>query len=79
MSKTEKEAYNLIDEMALNNYQWSNDRGQPKRVGGKFDVDPLTLRIAKLDAMTQKFDKLNVSVVNSCAPSLVIDAFPVIM
>jgi len=25
MSKTEEEAYNLIKEMALNNYQWSNE------------------------------------------------------
>jgi len=33
MSKTEDEAYNLIEEMSLNNYQWSNERGQPKRVG----------------------------------------------
>jgi len=23
----EEEAYNLIEEMALNNYQWSNERG----------------------------------------------------
>ena len=27
MSKTEDEACNLIEEMALNNYQWSNERG----------------------------------------------------
>jgi len=25
MSKTEEEAYNLIEKMALNNYQWSNE------------------------------------------------------
>ena len=41
MSKTGWEAYNLIEEMGLNNYQWSNERGQPKRIGGKFDVDAL--------------------------------------
>jgi len=34
MRKTEDEAYNLIKEMALNNFQWSTKRGQPKRVGG---------------------------------------------
>jgi len=68
MSKTKEEAYNLIEEMALNNYQWSNERGQPKRVGGKYYVDDFTLLIAKMDAMTQKLDKLNVNAVNSCAP-----------
>jgi len=41
MSKTKDEAYNLIEEMALNNYQWSNEPYQPNRVGGKFDVDAL--------------------------------------
>jgi len=29
MNKTEDEAYNLIEEMTLNNYQWSNERSQP--------------------------------------------------
>ena len=52
MSKTEEETYNLIEKMALHNYQWSSERGQPKRVGGKFDVDALTLLNAKMDAMT---------------------------
>jgi len=69
MSKTEEKAYNLIEEMALNNYQWSSECGQSKRVGGKYDIDALTLLIIKMDAMTQKIDKLNVNVVNSCAPS----------
>jgi len=52
MSKTEEEAYNLIEEMALNNYQWSNKRSQPKRDGGKYEIDALTLLTAKVDAMT---------------------------
>ena len=68
MSKTEEEAYNLIKKMALNNYQWSSERGQPKRVRGKYNIDALTLLTAKMDAMTQKLDKLNVNAVNSCAP-----------
>jgi len=27
MSKTEYEAYNMIEEITLNNYQWSNEHG----------------------------------------------------
>ena len=69
MSRTEDEAYNLIEEMVLNNYQWSSEHGQPKRVGGKYDTDALTLLTTKIDAMTQKLDKLNINAVNSCAPS----------
>ena len=29
MNKTEYEAYNLIEEMTLNNFQWSSERTQP--------------------------------------------------
>ena len=43
ISKTYDEAYNLIEEIKLNNSQWSFKRGQPKRVGGKFDADVLNL------------------------------------
>jgi len=68
INKTEDEAYNLIQEMALNNFQWSTERGQPKRVGGKLEVDALTLLSAKVDAMTQWLDRMNVNVVNSSAP-----------
>jgi len=73
MSKTEDEAYNLVKEMTLNNYQWSHECGQPKRVGGKFDVDTLTLLTAKMDVMTQRLDRLNVNVVNLSAPSSTFD------
>ena len=51
MSKTEEEAYNLIEEMVLNNYQWSNDRGEPKRVGGKYDINALSLLTANLNCL----------------------------
>jgi len=70
ISNTKEEAFNLIGETTLNNYQSSSSkRGQHKRVGGKFDVDALILLTAKMDAVTQKLDKLNVSPVNPCAPS----------
>jgi len=51
MNKIEDEAYNLIEEKALNNFRWSTERGQPKRVGDKLEVDALTLLSAKIDAM----------------------------
>jgi len=49
----------------LNNFQWSNERAQPKRVGGKYELDAITLLTAKMDAVTQKLDKLNVHAVDS--------------
>jgi len=47
MNKTKDEAYNLIEEMVLNNFQWSDERGQPKQVGGNLEVDVLTLLSTK--------------------------------
>ena len=52
LSKTEDEAYNFKGKMTLNNYQWSNERDQPKRVVSKFDVDALTLLTTKINNMT---------------------------
>jgi len=67
MNITEDEAYNLIEEMTLNNFQWSTERGQPKWVGGKLEVDVLTFLSAKVDVMTQRLDRINANVVNSSA------------
>jgi len=69
MGKTEDEAYNLIEEIALNNFQWSTERAQPRWVGGKLEVDAFTLLSAKVDVMTKRLDQLNVNSVNSSAPS----------
>jgi len=69
ISKTEDKTYNLIKEMAVNNYQGSNECEQPKRVGGKFDIDALILPTAKMDAMTQWLDRLNVNAGSSYVPS----------
>ena len=38
-------------------------------VGGKLEVDALTLLFAKVNAMTQRLDRMNVNAVNSSAPS----------
>jgi len=68
MKKTEDEAYNLIEEMTLNNLQWSTERGQAQQVRGKLEVDALTLLSAKVDAMTQRLDRMTVNAVNSSCP-----------
>ena len=68
MSKAKDEAYNLIEEMRLNNFQWSTERAQPRRVRDKLEVDAFTLLSAKLDAMTKRLDQLNVNAINFSAP-----------
>jgi len=69
MDKTKDKAYNVIKEMALNNYQWSNENSQPKRVGGKLELDAVYMLSAKVDAMYRKLDWLNVNSTSSSTPS----------
>jgi len=56
MKKIKDDAYNLIEEMTLNSYQWSNERSQPKRVIGKLELDAISMLSAKVDAMSQKLE-----------------------
>ena len=61
MNKAKDEAYNLIKEMILNNFQWCTRRGQPKQIGGKLKVDAVTLLSTKVNTMTQKLNRMNVN------------------
>jgi len=69
MNNMKYEAYNLIMEMALNNYQWSNERSQPKRVGGKLELDTIYMLSAKVDAVSQRLERLNVNSISSSTTS----------
>jgi len=69
MNKTKDEAYNLIEEIALNNFQWPFDKTQPKRVGRKLQLDAISTFSSKVDAMSKKLERLNVNLVGSSTPS----------
>jgi len=53
MNKTEDEAYNLIEEMILNNFQWSSERAQPNLVGGTLELDVISMLSSKVDVMSK--------------------------
>ncbi|KAK2393252.1 hypothetical protein QL285_055218 [Trifolium repens] len=64
MDKPFKEAYELIENMAQNHYQWGSERTpvektQPK--GGMYEVSSFDHMNAKVDALTQKIDNLTVN------------------
>jgi len=69
MNKIEDEPYNLIEEMTLNNYQWSNERSQPKRVRGKLELDGISMLSLKVDAMSQRSERLHVNSISLSTPS----------
>nr|XP_027062041.1 uncharacterized protein LOC113688428 [Coffea arabica] len=49
MGKTTEEAQQLIEEMAANNYQWTNERGNTRRTAGMLEVDTLNMLSAKMN------------------------------
>jgi len=68
MNKNYTEAYTLIEDMAQNHYQWTNERAitassPSKKEAGMYEVSILDHFAAKVDALTQKFEKINVSAV----------------
>lgn len=42
MSKTTKEAYSMLEDMATNSYQWPNELSLAKKVSGIHEVNPIT-------------------------------------
>ena len=75
MNKNYTKAYALILDMAQNHYQWTNERAitasSPyKKEAGMYEISSLDHLAAKVDALTQTFDKMNVSVVTPTPLSL---------
>lgn len=46
MGKTPDEAYDLLEEMATNAFQWPIDRSTPRKALGVHEVDAFTLLLA---------------------------------
>ncbi|XP_039140472.1 uncharacterized protein LOC120277685 [Dioscorea cayenensis subsp. rotundata] len=67
MNKKVDDAYSLIEDMSLNHCQWASERNTTPKPTGRHEVETLNLIAAKVDALTQKFDKLNE---NAPKPSL---------
>jgi len=68
MNKTYTAAYALIENMAQNHYEWTSERvitasSPSKKEAGMYEISSLDHLAAKVDALTQKFDKMNTSAV----------------
>ena len=58
-SKTPEAAQDLIEEMAMNNYQWHTVRSKPTKPAGVYDVDAVTGLAIQLDALSKKIEGLS--------------------
>lgn len=58
MAKSYEEAYDLIETMAANNYQWPTTRMTQPKVVGVLEVDGVTALAAQILALSKKMDAL---------------------
>ncbi|KAG8486469.1 hypothetical protein CXB51_019760 [Gossypium anomalum] len=57
-NKTLEEAYEFIEEMSLNNYQWQVMRIKPTKAAGVFNLDTVTMLSNQVELLNKKIDDL---------------------
>ncbi|KAH9734901.1 hypothetical protein KPL71_017554 [Citrus sinensis] len=65
MRKTPEAAYELLEEMAFNNYQWSSERSMARKTVGAHNIDVVTALSAQMTALSNKLEHLNVSAIHT--------------
>ena len=64
MGKSASEAFNLLEVMASNNYQWPNERATKKAVG-LYEINGFSALTTKVESLSRKLDTISVNVVQS--------------
>ena len=54
MSKSENEAYQLLEYVALNNFQWPNERATLKKPSGVHELDVFNNLAAQVSLLTKQ-------------------------
>ncbi|KAL2243373.1 uncharacterized protein LOC105157605 [Sesamum indicum] len=67
MDKTVTDGYSLIEVMAENQYQWSNERVVPEMSPSRSNVDSLTVLVDTVTAIAQKLNELEAELQNQRA------------
>ncbi|XP_017985356.1 PREDICTED: uncharacterized protein LOC108663950 [Theobroma cacao] len=65
MSKSIDEAYDLLKEIASNNYQWPSERLGTRKIAEIHELDVMNTVSTQLASLTKKLDKLSVNVVQN--------------
>ncbi|XP_073290719.1 uncharacterized protein [Primulina huaijiensis] len=71
-AKSPAQAYNLLEQMTINSYQWPSERSGVKRTARVYVVDPITSLTAQVSTLTTQIATMNkVSTSNTEGPSVV--------
>ncbi|XP_062075306.1 uncharacterized protein LOC133779351 [Humulus lupulus] len=71
MSESANEAYELLEEMAINIYNWPAER-ENKKVAGVLEVDPIAMLTAQIALLTKRIQQQN----NSSAQAMQLQSAP---
>ena len=71
MARLVNVAFELLEELVANNYQWPIEQMTSKKVVGMYDVDAITFLSAPIAAIAKRLDTTGVNYVDS--PSLSYD------
>ncbi|XP_073277663.1 uncharacterized protein [Primulina huaijiensis] len=58
-AKSPAQAYDLLEQMTINSYQWPSERSGVKRTAGVYVVDPITSLTAQFSALTTQLAAMN--------------------
>ncbi|XP_062080535.1 uncharacterized protein LOC133785303 [Humulus lupulus] len=61
MSKSANKAYDLLKEMAMNNYQWPTERQITKKVAGMIELDAISMLIAQVASLMKQLQQNNLT------------------
>ena len=61
MGKSIEAVKALLEEMVSNNYHWSSERATPRRSGGIYDTDTMSLLASRIDTLAQRLDIIGTS------------------
>ena len=64
MRKTLEKAYELLEEMVLNVYQWQLERPAARKTSGVHNIDTLFVPSTKIEVLRRKVDSMNASVMH---------------
>ncbi|XP_075474877.1 uncharacterized protein LOC142505677 [Primulina tabacum] len=71
-NKSPEQAYDLLEQMTINSYQWPSERAGVERTAGVYAVDPITSLTAQVSALTTQIAAMNmVSTSETESPSTV--------
>ncbi|KAH9671114.1 hypothetical protein KPL70_017227 [Citrus sinensis] len=65
MGKTPEVTYELLEEMAFNNYHWSSKRSMARKTLGAHNIDVVTALSAQMTTLSNKLEHLNVSAIHT--------------